>query len=68
MKVMNKNQRRKAFRNLMDRTESKIPSRVIDSPTTEEYKKRRALANERVQQGVAEYAEAYISSGEFFIE
>ena len=68
MKVMNENQRHIAFRNLMDRTESKISSHVINSPTTEEYKKRRALANDRVQQGVAEYAEAYISSSEFFIE
>lgn len=68
MKIMTDNQRHKAFKNLMDRTESKIPSYEIDSPSTEEYKKRRTMANERIRQGVAEYAEAYISSGEFFIE
>ena len=57
----------KAFKNLMDRSESKIYGRVIDSPSSEEYKKRMALANKKVQQGVSEYTEAYISSGDFFV-
>lgn len=35
-----KKDRLKAFKNLMDRSESNIKSIVIDSPTSEEYKKR----------------------------
>lgn len=67
MKYLTKEQQYRAFNNLMDSTISKTPTTDIESPSTEEYKSQRALIDEKIQQGVAEYAEAYIASSEFFI-
>ena len=49
-----KKDRLKAFKNLMDRSESNIKSIVIDSPTSEEYKKRR---DEREKKLILKYDE-----------
>ncbi len=49
-----KKDRLKAFKNLMDRSESSIKSIVIDSPTSEEYKKRR---DEREKKLILKYDE-----------
>ena len=49
-----KKDRLKAFKNLMDRSESSIKSIVIDSPTSEEYKKRR---DERDKKLILKYDE-----------
>ena len=46
--------RLKAFKNLMDRSESSIKSIVIDSPTSEEYKKR---CDEREKRLILRYDE-----------
>lgn len=49
-----KKDRLKAFKNLMDRSESSVKSIVIDSPTSEEYKKRR---DEREKKLILKYDE-----------
>lgn len=62
-------QRQQALNNLLKDSELDIKkeSTIIDSPTSEEYKMAFEETPATSQQGIAEYAEAYISLGKFYV-